>query len=73
MPKGTAQEEWRIACSRCDCRRPEGLRLGQAESEGRGLALSAGKGGWQGVGTDAGAAGVAAVVSERARGIGVGS
>ena len=77
MPKGAEQEEWRDACQRCECRRQEGLRLGQAESEGHGQALGPGKGGWQGAGTDVGAerraSRDAAVVSEQARGIGAGS
>jgi hypothetical protein len=34
-PKDAEQEEWRDACRRSECcRRPEGLRLAQAESEG---------------------------------------
>jgi hypothetical protein len=33
-PKDTEHEEWRDACWRRECRRPEGLRLAQAESEG---------------------------------------
>jgi hypothetical protein len=84
MQKGSVQEEWRYARRRCDCRRPKGLRLAQAESEGRWRAVDAGGGRgagagralgggrWAGAETGAGrrAARDAAVVPERAMGPG---
>jgi hypothetical protein len=54
-PKDVEQEEWRDACRRRECRRPEGLRLEQAESEGRWRAMSVGAGGGRGAGAEAGA------------------
>ncbi len=48
-PKEVEQEEWCDACRRSECHRPEGLRLTQAESEGRwravrvGMRVSAGR------------------------------
>jgi hypothetical protein len=66
--KEVEQEKWRDACRRRECRRPEGLLLTQAESEGRWRAVGVG------TGASAGrrAARDAAVVSERTRGIGAG-
>ncbi len=55
-PKEVEQEQWRDACRRHECRRPEGLRLAQAESGGRWRAVRVGTGGERGAGaeTDAG-------------------
>ena len=49
IPKGAEQEEWRGACLRCECWRLEGLRLGQAESEGHWQAFGVGKGAGKGL------------------------
>jgi hypothetical protein len=75
-PKEAEQEEWRDECLRSECRRPEDLRLAQAESEGHWWAVGVEAGGERGAGAEAGAgkraARDAAVVSDRTRGIGVG-
>jgi hypothetical protein len=75
-PKEVEQEEWRDACRRRECRRPEGLLLAQTESEGRWRAVCVGAGGERGAGPEVGAgqwaARDAAIVSERTRGIGAG-
>jgi hypothetical protein len=72
--KDAEQEEWRDACRRRKCSRPEDLLLAQAESEGRWRAVSVGAGAGHGAGTEAGAgrraARDAAVALERTRGIG---
>ncbi len=51
MSKGAEQEEWRNASRHRECRRLEGLRLAQAESEGHWRAVNADAGGgrWAGV------------------------
>ncbi len=54
-PKDAEQEEWRDPCLRRECRRPEGLRLEQAESYGRWRAVSVGEGGGGRAGAEAGA------------------
>ncbi len=54
-PKEVEQEEWLYACRRRECRRPEGLRLAQAESEERWRAVGVGTGGECGAGAEAGA------------------
>ncbi len=51
-PKEVEQEEWRDACWRRECRRPEGQRLAQAESEGRWWAVGVGTGGERGAGAE---------------------
>ncbi len=54
-PKEVEQEEWLDTCQRRECRRPEGLRLAQAESEGRWRAVGVSTGGERGAGAKAGA------------------
>jgi hypothetical protein len=77
-PKEVEQEEWRDACRRRECCRPEGLCLTQAESEGRwrevgvGTGASAGRALRRARGSGRRAARDAAVVSERTREIGAG-
>ncbi len=72
-PKDAEQEEWRDACRRRKCSRPEDLLLAQAESEGRWRAVSVGAGAGRWAGAEAGAgrraARDAAVELERTRGI----
>ncbi len=63
-PKEVEQEEWCDACRRRECRRPEGLRLAQAESEGSWLAVGVGTGVERGVGAEAGGAGRGSRVRE---------
>ncbi len=63
-PKEVEQEEWRDACRRHECRRPEGLRLAQAESEGRWRAVGVGTEVERGVGAEAGGAGRGSRVRE---------
>ncbi len=74
FPKEAEQEEWRDACRRRKCSRPEDLLLAHAESEGRWRAVSVGAGAWCGAGAEVGAgrraARDAAVILERTRGIG---
>ncbi len=48
MLKGAEQEECLAACLHCECRRPEGLRQEEAESEGRWRAAGPGGGGGRG-------------------------
>ncbi len=55
MQKGAELEEWCDNCKGSACRRQEGLRLAQAESEGRGRAVGADAGGLRGAGAEAGA------------------
>ncbi len=65
--------QWRrVQRSELECRRPEGLRLAQAESEGRWRSVGVGAGGERVAGAGQRAARDAAVVSERTRGIGAG-
>jgi hypothetical protein len=72
--KDAEQEEWRDACRRRECSRPEDLLLAQAESEGRWRAVSVGAWAGRGAGAEAEAgrwaARDAAVAPERTRGIG---